>query len=46
MLQYATIGRHMPPQAAKFPAIAVTLSTIPLYTTTTTTYAVYGLIGV
>ena len=50
MPQYATIGRRMPPQATKFPAIVVILSTIPLSTTTTTTttttYAVYGLIGV
>ena len=46
MPQYATIGRRMPPQAAKFPAIAVTLSTIPFSTTTMTTYVVYGLIGV
>ena len=45
MPQYATIGRRMPPQAAEFPAIAVILSTIPL-STTTTTYDVYGLVGV
>ena len=45
MPQYATIGRRMPPQATKFPAVAVVLSIIPL-STTTTTYAVYGLIGV